>query len=108
MDVDRLTRSTLFDLLRGDSENRKYFYNDLHDHVRHRSSWLQFRVCLKTLEESLDANEDVNQHILARIYIFGRLINVRAIIACVERSRMMLTKRRTPIPEKTTFAGENT
>jgi hypothetical protein len=29
-------------------------------------------------------------------------------IAGAERSRMMLTKRRTPIPEKTTLVGENT
>jgi hypothetical protein len=29
-------------------------------------------------------------------------------IAGTERSRITLTKRRTPIPEKTTPAGENT
>jgi hypothetical protein len=29
-------------------------------------------------------------------------------VAGSERPRMVLTKRRTPIPEKTTFTGENT
>jgi hypothetical protein len=44
---------------------------------------------------------------LARIDIFSRLINARVIVARIERSRMMLTKRSTPIPEKTTFADGN-
>jgi hypothetical protein len=44
---------------------------------------------------------------LARIYVFGRLGNVSVIIVGTERSRMTLTKRRTPIPEKITLAGEN-
>jgi len=76
MDVNRLTRSTLFDLLCGDGENRKYFYHDLHDHVSHRISWLHFRVCLETLEETINAHEDVDEYILARIYMFSRLTNV--------------------------------
>ena len=59
------------------------------------------------LEESLDPHEDVDEHILARIYIFGCLTNTSVIIVHTERSRMMLTKRSTPIPEKITLAGEN-
>ena len=107
MDVDRLTRSTLFDLFCGDSKNRKYFYHDLHNHVRHPSSRLHFRVRLETHEESLDPHEDVNQHVLTRIHIFSRLTSAAVIIAQAERSRMILTERRTPMPEKTTLAGEN-
>ena len=108
MDVYRLTRSTLFDLLCGDGENRENFYQDLHNDIGHRGSWSHFRVCLETLEETLDAHKDANQHILARSYISGSLIHACVMIASTERSKMMLTKRRTPIPEKTTFAGEST
>ena len=74
MGIDGLTRSTLFDLLCGDGENRKHFYRDLHNHIGHRGSWSHFRVCLETLEETLDAHEDVNEHVLARSYIFSSLI----------------------------------
>jgi hypothetical protein len=73
MDVVRLTRSTLFDLLCGDRENRKYLDQDLYDHVGHCSSWLHFCVRLETLEETLDAHEDIGEHILAPIDIFSRL-----------------------------------
>ena len=107
MDINRLTQSTLFDLFCGDGKNRECFYHDLHNHVRHPSSRLHFRVRLETHEEALDPHEDVNQYVLARIYIFSRLTNASVIIARTERSRMMLTERRTPIPEKTTFAGED-
>jgi hypothetical protein len=44
---------------------------------------------------------------LARIYIFGRLRSASVMIADSGRSRTMLTERSTPIPEKTTFAGDN-
>ena len=44
MDVDQLTRSTLFDLLCGDSENRKYFSHYFYSHVGHRISGWHFRV----------------------------------------------------------------
>ena len=107
MDVERLTRSTLFNLLCGDCENRKYFYHDLHDHASHRFSRSHFCVGLESLEKTFDADEDVDEHILARIHIFSRLKNASVIAAGTERSRMMLTKRRTPMPEKTAFAGEN-
>jgi hypothetical protein len=108
MDVNQLTRSTLSDLFCGDGENRKNFYHDLHNHISHRGSWLHFRVCLETLEETLDAHKDINEHILACNHIFGHLRNVSVMIAAIEGSSTILTKRRTPIPEKTTFAGENT
>jgi hypothetical protein len=62
---------------------------------------------METHEESLDPHKDVNQHILARIYVFSRLTCASVIMACTEKSRMVLTERRTPIPEKTTLAGEN-
>jgi hypothetical protein len=81
--------------------------HDLHDHVGHRFGRSHFCVGLKTLEETLDAHEDVDEHILARFNIFSRLKNVSVIAAHTERSGMMLTKRRTPMPEKTAFAGEN-
>ena len=73
MIVDQLTRSTLSNLFCGNGENRKYFYHDLHDHISHRGSWSHFRVCLETLEETLDAHEDVDEHILTCIHIFSRL-----------------------------------
>jgi hypothetical protein len=60
------------------------------------------------LKKFSDALEDVNEYIFARIYIVSRLINASAMIAGTERSRTMPTKRRTPIPVKTAFAGENT
>lgn len=44
---------------------------------------------------------------MARIYIFSRLINASVKMADATRPRMQLTKRRIPIPEKITFAGEN-
>ena len=44
MDVDQLTRSTLFDILCGDSENGKYFNHYLYNCVGHRSSQWHFRV----------------------------------------------------------------
>ena len=107
MDAERLTRSTLFDLLCGDCENRKYLDHDLHDHVGHHFSRSHFGVGLKTFEETLDAHEDIDEHILARFNIFSRLKNASVIAAGTERSRMMLTKRRTPMPEKTAFAAAN-
>jgi hypothetical protein len=73
MDVDQLTRSTLFDLLCGDSENRKYFSHYFYSHVGHRISGWHFRVCIETLEKTLDAHEDIDKHIVACVYIFSRL-----------------------------------
>ena len=72
-ELDRLTRSTLFDLICRDGENRKDFSHYLHNRVGHRGSWWHFRVRLKTFEKTLNPHKDINEYILARNYIFSRL-----------------------------------
>ena len=44
LDQHQLTRSSEINLLRGNSEYRKYFDHYLHKHVRQGSSWRHFRV----------------------------------------------------------------
>jgi hypothetical protein len=53
-------------------------------------------------------HEDVNEDILARIYIFGCLTNTSVKMVSTEKSRTIRTVRRMPIPAKIAFAGENT
>jgi hypothetical protein len=62
MNVDQLTRSTLFNLLCGDGEDTKHFDQYIHNHISHRSSWWHFRIRLEALEKVLDVREDVNEH----------------------------------------------
>jgi hypothetical protein len=109
MVIDELTRSTLFNIPCSNSKDGEYFSHHVHNHVGHGSTWSLFRVSLKTCKKILDANEDIYEHILARFYIFGCLtIYASVMTASIERSRMMLTKRRMPMPEKIALAGENT
>ena len=73
IESDGLTRSTLFDLICRNSENRKDFCHYLHNRVGHRSSWRHFRVRLKTFEKTLNPHKDVNEYILTRSYVLSRL-----------------------------------
>ena len=64
-------------------------------------------VHLEASEKHLDALEDVHKSVLAFPDILGRLKIVRIRLRYTELLGIR-TERRTPIPAKTTLAGENT
>jgi hypothetical protein len=68
---------------------------------------LNLRVNLESTCEVFDAFEDIDKGIIAFPHGFGRLANPYINIGQTEWSRVTLTERRTPIPEKITFAGGN-
>jgi hypothetical protein len=55
-----------------------------------------------------DMLEDIDDRTLARINILSRLTEPGVAIVYTKGERRILIKRRTPIPAKITFAGENT
>ena len=80
------------------------------DYIRHfRGQW-DFCVHLETPEKHFDASKDVHKSVLACPNILRRLGNVGVIIAPLAHAKLrrIHTERRTPIPAKTTVAGENT
>ncbi len=60
------------------------------------------------MEKSLYALKDLKKSVLVRANIFGCL---RAVYITIDRTKVLRrirTERRTPIPTKIAFAGENT
>lgn len=72
--TQRLTRSSLFNLFRRDGEDSEYFDHDLQDNVRHCCGRPHFRIGLQSPEKALDAQEEICDHVLARVNILGRLV----------------------------------
>jgi hypothetical protein len=97
----------LRNLLCGDAHNGKYYGKYVHNVAGHGISRWDFHVRFETLHKIAYALEDLDEQILARIYVFSRLRNPSVMIPSIHRLRMMLTLRRMPIPEKTICAGEN-
>jgi hypothetical protein len=102
------TRSFLFNLLCHDPEDRQYLNHDFDDNVSHSCGRCDCSVRLEAPEEIFDSFEQVNEHISARFDVLCRLTNAIVTMASTRKSKPMLTKRRTPIPAKITFAGEDT
>ena len=62
-------------------------------------------IDLESTREVFDAFEDIDKGIIAFPHVFGRLANPYITIGQTERSIVMLTESRTPIPEKIIFTG---
>ncbi len=72
----------------------------------------RFRINLESLEKSFYALEHLEKSVLDRANILGCLpVAVRAVCIRMDRTKVLRrihTERRTPIPAKIAFAGENT
>jgi len=62
----------------------------------------------RRLKKMLDAGEEVNKYILARIDVLSRLVDHAIKMTHTKKSTIIPTRKRTPIPAKITFAGEKT
>jgi len=73
--IDRyqLTRSFLCYFLSRDGESREYLYHDFYNNIRHRRSRPHFRIRLKSSEKVFNPLEKIDEHVLARIHVLGRL-----------------------------------
>ena len=65
----QLTCSTLLHFLRCDGEYREYLGHDLHKYFRHILGRSNPCMDPKSLEEELNALEEVDEHIVARPHI---------------------------------------
>src|SRR5260221_51366 len=107
--MDQLTRSSLFNLLCRNGEDRQYLNHDLHDGVRHCWGRLNFGIQLQPPEKSLYTFENINEHVLTRINVLGRPADIEVTMTRNNtRSKRSLTWKRTPMPVDITFAGEKT
>jgi len=107
--MDQLTRSSLFNLLCRDGEDRQYLNHDLHDGVRHCCGRLNSCIRFQPPEEPLYTFENINEHVLTRIDILGRLADIEVTMTRNStRSKRSPTWKRTPMPAEITFAGEKT
>jgi hypothetical protein len=104
----RLTRSTLFDLLRPSDKNRDQFNHDFNNGIGHRFSWSYFSITLKPFEELFYTLEQIGEHTLTCIGILSPLAEPCLTVIRTKGWSVEPTKRRTPIPTKITFAGEST
>jgi hypothetical protein len=79
------------------------------DYIRHFRGQRDFCVHLNTSEKHFNAFKDVHKSVLACSNTLRRLRNVCVTIVLLARAKLMRirTARRTPIPAKTTVAGEN-
>jgi hypothetical protein len=106
---ERHTRSSLPDLLRHDAKDREYLNHDLDDDVRHSCGRPDLYIFFKPLKKVFQAAKQVHKSILASADILNGLDDRsgRCHQTTHAGSRKMLTWRRTPIPAKIVFAGEN-
>ena len=79
------------------------------DYIGHFRGQRDFCVRLDTPEEHLNAFKEVHKSVLACPNILRRLRNacVTTVLPAHAKLRRIHTERRTPIPAKTTVAGEN-
>ena len=101
----KLTRSSLFYLLRRDSKDIQDFHHDLDDDVRHSIAWLDLRIRLRPFEEILDPLKYIDQGLLRRIDVLNGL-PIFDVKLTREETDKIQTWRRTPAPAKITVAGE--
>src|SRR6266850_4946469 len=104
---NQLTRSSLINLLRCNSESREYLKHYFCDNTHHLGRRYHFGIKLEPSKEILDADKEANELILARIDILGCLTD--ADVTCTawtRRRKSILTRRRAPIPVKIGMAGE--
>ena len=101
---DRLTRSALLNLLRGDGKNGKHLNNNLHNHVHHPGGRWQFDVRVQPSEEVFYALENASECNSAGGIGLRRLRETSATARNIKESKI-LTERRTPIPVNITPAG---
>ena len=103
-----LTCSSLFYLLRRDSENIQNFHHYLHDDIRHCLVWSDLRIRLETSEKVLDTFKNVDQGLLRCIHILNCLKSFDVKLGLQRNVNQIPTWRRTPAPANITFAGEKT
>jgi hypothetical protein len=104
----QLTRSSLSDLFKRNSKNVENFHHNFGDYIHHFFVKRRFGVNLQSLEKGLYPFKDLKKSILARPKILCCLRVVRIMMDRTEVLRRTRTERRTPIPAKIAFAGENT
>jgi hypothetical protein len=92
-----------------DSQDSKNFHHYLNNQVLHCLIQSHFNVDIETFEKAFNPVEYTNKRILARANIFSGLQTLWSdLSAPIKQSRKLRTMRKTPIPAKITFAGENT
>jgi hypothetical protein len=104
----QLTRPSLSDLFSCNSNNVEDFHHYFRDCIHHFLVKCRFRVNLESLEKCFYTLEDLKKSVLARANILGCLRAVRVTMDRTKVLRRIRTERRTPIPAKIVFAGENT
>jgi hypothetical protein len=104
----KLTCSSLLYLFCRDGQNRQYLHYDFGDHVHHRCSRWDLRIGLQSSEKVFDTLEKVSKYTSTRFDILSRLRELDIRMRGKVKSKNMRTKSSTPIPAKTTLAGENT
>ena len=104
----QLTRPSLSDLFSCNSKNVQNFHHYFGDYIHHFLVKCRFSINLESLEKSLYSLEDLKKSVLARANILGNLRVVRITMDRTKILRRTHTERRTPIPTKIAFAGENT
>jgi len=103
-----LTRPALLDFLSCNPKNREYLHHYLNDYIHHFRRYRHFGIDFETSEKGFYAFKDVGESKLTFSKIFGRLRNISIRMTYTKGSVEIHTKRRTPNPAKTTFAGEKT
>jgi hypothetical protein len=72
---DRLTEPSLIDLSGREGEDRQQFDHDLDYYFRHRGRRRNLGINHEASEEILDAFKDVDEGVIARPHILGRLVD---------------------------------
>jgi hypothetical protein len=70
---DQLTPPSFSDLLCRNSQDPKNFSQNLRNQVLHRFGQLNFNIDLETSEKVFNSVEKINEGVLARANILGRL-----------------------------------
>jgi hypothetical protein len=104
----QLTHPSLSDLFSCNSKNVEHLHHNFRDYIHHFLVKCRFRINLESLEKAFYALEHLKKSVLARANILGCL---RAVRITIDRTKVLSrihTEKRTPIPAKIAFAGENT
>jgi hypothetical protein len=104
----QLTHPSLSDLFSCNSKDVQDLHHRFGDYIHHFLVKCRFRINLESLEKSFYALKDLKKSVLARTNILGCLGAVRITIDRAKVLRRIHTERRTSIPAKIAFAGENT
>jgi hypothetical protein len=104
----QLTHPSLSHLFSCNSKNIENLHHDFGDYIHHFLVICRFSVDLQSLEKRFYALEQLKKSFLARANILGCLRVARITMDRTKVLRRIHTERRTPIPAKIVFAGENT